>query len=93
HQTTPQCLGLPPTGPGNHPANGPEADHALTLKPDHSGGAGQVLDAFERLGVPVPEADETSIFEDMEIRATKNGETPQEFQYQRYEYYRSLQKI
>ncbi|WP_143026777.1 hypothetical protein [Celeribacter baekdonensis] len=52
-----------------------------------------LLDAFERLGIPVPEADETSIFADMEFRATKVGETPENFRNQRYEYYRSLQKI
>jgi transposase InsO family protein len=36
-----QCSGLPPTGPGNHRPDGPKAGHALTIKPDHSGGADQ----------------------------------------------------
>jgi hypothetical protein len=48
-------------------------------------------DAFERLGISVPKADETSIFADMDIRAAKVGETPKEFRNQRYEYYESLQ--
>jgi transposase InsO family protein len=39
HQTTTQCSGLPPAGPGNHRPDGPKADHALTIKLDHSGGA------------------------------------------------------
>ena len=50
-----------------------------------------LLDAFERLGVPVPKVDEASIFADMDIRATRIGETPENFRDQRYEYYRSLQ--
>ena len=42
HQATPQCFGLPPTSPGNHRHDGDQADHALTFKLDHSGGADQV---------------------------------------------------
>lgn len=39
HETTTQCLGLPPTGTGNHRPDGPKAGDALTLELDHSGGA------------------------------------------------------
>ena len=39
HQTTTQCSGLPPTGPGNHRPNGTKANHALTFKIDHFDGA------------------------------------------------------
>ena len=41
HQETPQCIGLPPTSPGNHHPDGNQADHALTFKLDHSRGADQ----------------------------------------------------
>ncbi|MFT6091928.1 hypothetical protein [Sulfitobacter sp.] len=49
--------------------------------------------AFERLGVPVPKTDETSIFADMNIRAAMISETPKKFRHQRYEYYETLHKI
>lgn len=39
HETTPQCIGLPPASPRNHRHDGPKAGHALTIKLDHSGGA------------------------------------------------------
>ena len=39
YHTTTLCFGLPPTGPGNHRADGPEANHVLATKPDRSGGA------------------------------------------------------
>ena len=39
HETTTQRIGLPPSGPRNHRTDGPKADHALTIKLDHSGGA------------------------------------------------------
>ena len=42
HQTTTQRSGLSPTGPGNRRPDGPKADHALTIKLDHSSGADQV---------------------------------------------------
>ena len=32
-------IGLPPTGSGNHRADGPGTGHALTFKVDHSNGA------------------------------------------------------
>jgi len=38
HQTTTRRYGLPPTGPRNHRADGPKADHALTVKLDHPSG-------------------------------------------------------
>ncbi len=41
HRTTAQCTWLETSGPGNHRPNGPEADHALTFKLDHSVGADQ----------------------------------------------------
>ena len=41
HETTPQCIGLPPTGSGNHRPDGPKANHALTFNMDHSSGAAQ----------------------------------------------------
>ena len=40
HETTTQRFGLPTTGPGNHRPDGPKACHALTIKLDHSSGAG-----------------------------------------------------
>lgn len=47
--------------------------------------------AFERLGVPVPNTDETSIFADMDNRAAMIDETPMKFRHKRYEHYASLQ--
>ncbi len=47
--------------------------------------------AFERLGVPVPNTDETSIFADMDSRAAMIDETPKKFRHKRYEHYVSLQ--
>ena len=47
--------------------------------------------AFERLGLPVPKTDETSIFADMDSRAAMISETPKKFRNQRYEYYETLQ--
>ena len=44
HETTTQRIGLPPTGPGNHRPDGPEAADALTFKSDHSGGADHAQD-------------------------------------------------
>lgn len=41
HKATTHCIGLPPASPRSHPPDGPEADHALTLKLDHLGGADQ----------------------------------------------------
>jgi len=43
HQTTTQCIGLPPTFAKGHRVNGPKAHHALTFKLDHSSGAAQVF--------------------------------------------------
>jgi hypothetical protein len=56
HKTTPQCSGLPPAGPGNHRSDGPKADHALTIKLDHLGGADQgefatIAELAEREGI------------------------------------------
>jgi len=42
HETTTQCLGLPPTGPRNHRPDGTQANNALTFKLDHLGGADQL---------------------------------------------------
>jgi hypothetical protein len=47
--------------------------------------------AFGRLGVSVPEIDETSIFSGMENKAAMIGQTPQDFRNERYEYYKALQ--
>jgi hypothetical protein len=41
HQTTTQCIGLPPTCARGHLAHGPKPNHALTFKLDHSSGAAQ----------------------------------------------------
>ena len=38
HEETTQCIGLPPSAPGNHRPDGSKADHALTFKLDHSMG-------------------------------------------------------
>ena len=38
YKETAQCVGLPPTSPGNHRADGNQAGHALTFKLDHSMG-------------------------------------------------------
>ena len=48
---------------------------------------------FKRLGTSVPKADKTSIFADMDSRAATIGDAPGKFRDQRYEHYRSLQKI
>jgi transposase InsO family protein len=48
HQTTPQCSGLSPTGPGSHRPHGPKANHALTVKLGHSSGAAHPAPAFRR---------------------------------------------
>ncbi|WP_108785876.1 lytic murein transglycosylase [Falsiruegeria mediterranea] len=48
HQTTTQRSGLPPTRSGNHRADGPKADHALTIKLDHSDGADHIYFAVTR---------------------------------------------
>ena len=39
HETTTQCFGLPPASARSHRSDGPKADHALTIKLDHSCGA------------------------------------------------------
>lgn len=39
YETPPKCSGLPPTGLRNHRPDGPKANHALTVKLDHSSGA------------------------------------------------------
>ena len=39
HQTTSQCVGLPPTSARSHRHDERHADYALTFIPDHSGGA------------------------------------------------------
>ena len=39
---TGRCRRLPPTSPGNHHSDGPQAGHALTFKLDHSSGADHV---------------------------------------------------
>jgi len=41
HQTTTQCIGLPPARARGHHPDGPKANHALTFKLDHSSGAAQ----------------------------------------------------
>jgi transposase-like protein len=41
HQTTTQCIGLPPTCARSHRAHGSKAYHALTFIMDHSSGAAQ----------------------------------------------------
>ena len=41
HKATPQCSGLPPTGPRIHHPDGTQANHALTFKLDQSDGADQ----------------------------------------------------
>ncbi|SHH40823.1 hypothetical protein SAMN05444003_3045, partial [Cognatiyoonia sediminum] len=46
---TTQCLGLPPTGPGNHRPDGTQANNALTVKLDQLGGADQPL-AYDYVG-------------------------------------------
>jgi len=43
HQTTTQCIGLPPTCARGHRAHGAMANLALTFKLDHSSGAAQVF--------------------------------------------------
>ena len=42
YQATTQCIGLSPSSPRNHLPDGPEASHAITINPDHSGGADQL---------------------------------------------------
>ena len=37
------------TGPGIHRPDGPRADHALTLKPDHADGVGKQITRFLQL--------------------------------------------
>jgi hypothetical protein len=49
HEETAQCLGIPPTSPGNHRSDGPQAGHALTFKLDHSSGVGQIHTPSESL--------------------------------------------
>jgi len=39
HQTTTQCIGLPPTSARSHRTDGPKANHALTFNLDQSSGA------------------------------------------------------
>lgn len=46
HETTTQCTGLSPTDPGNRRPDGPNAGHALTIKPGHSGRADQTAWIF-----------------------------------------------
>ncbi len=45
HKETAQCVALPPTSPGIHRSDGPQAGHALTFKLDHSMGADQEMKA------------------------------------------------
>ena len=42
HSQAEQRIGLPPTCARKHRANGPDADNALTIKPDHPMGAVQL---------------------------------------------------
>jgi hypothetical protein len=41
YQETPQCIGLPPSGSGNHHLDGPKTDHALTFNMGQLNGADQ----------------------------------------------------
>ena len=50
HKETAQCIGLSPTSLGNHRLDGPEADHALTIKLDQSDEAAQ-LRRYEKLAL------------------------------------------
>lgn len=45
-----------------------------------------VSDAFERLGINVPDATEDVIFAEMDARAAEAGETPADYRNQRYEH-------
>ena len=45
HQTTTQCIGLPPTRAQSHRIDGPTANHALTFNLDHPSAAAQVQGA------------------------------------------------
>ena len=44
HRPTAQCPWMETAGPGNHRSDGPEANHALTFKLNHSVGANPTVD-------------------------------------------------
>jgi len=51
-----------------------------------------LIEAFSRLGIPVPETDESAVFDAMDTRSAEIKQTPQRFRNQRYEHYRSMHK-
>ena len=48
YEETAQCIGIPPSSPGNHRSHGLKAGHALTFKLDHSKGADHVNIQFSK---------------------------------------------